>query len=59
MATVQFRVPEDRGGDVHCNGWQQSGTIYKHLTPGQIVEVDTRDMRTFIDNGYQQVLGQS
>ena len=52
MATVKLQVPADRSGEFHCNAPQQSGTVYRNLVPGSVIDVDTRDVPAMLQNGF-------
>jgi hypothetical protein len=52
MPTVKLQVPGDQSGEFHCKAPNQSGTIYRNIEPGSVIEVDTRDAPIFLSRGY-------
>jgi hypothetical protein len=52
MATVNLKVPPDRSGEFHCSAPGQSKSVYRNVVPGSVIEVDPRDVQTFLANGF-------
>ena len=53
MTTIKLMAPADFSAtEIHCNAVGQSGNIYRHITGGAVIDVDTRDVPAMLQNGF-------
>jgi len=52
MKTIKLQCPDDISGEFQCNAIGQSGTIYRDVAPGSIIDIDTRDAPTLLALGF-------
>lgn len=52
---IKLQCPPNRFGDFICNAVGQSGTTYRDVVAGSVIEVDPRDLPFFSSLGFLHV----
>jgi hypothetical protein len=52
MRTIKLQCPDDRSGEFQCNAIGQSGTTYRDVAPGSVIDADTRDAPALMALGF-------
>lgn len=55
MPTIRLQVPVDRSGEFSCTAIGQSGTTYRDVVAGSVIDVDARDVPLFLQLGFRVI----